>query len=323
MVSPPVFARRPDGSHRLVALLVFSAGAALLAGCKTSGGPPRDPGGAGTRATPATPTPPAPACRPGFEVIGVLRVTSNTVRINGVPASTGQTVCTDDAVSTDARGEGEIVLVGGGDSVQLAENTDPRFRWTAARCLSVYGFEYGTVNLKSSRHCMVLRTRDVLLYQARGSQVQYEVQLAGRNSRTSVKPFQGVAPLKLNPTVADTINNLRTDQDLRALAAPSANLQVNQLYIYRDNVLAVPPRPLSPQDIRSLSVRPTLTPQVAPQVTPSAPSTRTSTQPWSGDLRMQPSTRVTPSATAGTATTSTVAPNPLILNPPILYQAPR
>jgi hypothetical protein len=321
MVIPPLSARRPDGLHRLAALLVFTAGAALLAGCKTSGAPARDPGSAGPRATPTAP--PGPACRPGIEVIGVLRVTSNTVRINGVPASTGQTVCTDDAVSTDARGEGEIVLVSGGDSVQLAENTDPRFRWTAARCLSVYGFEFGTVNLKSNRHCMVLRTRDVLLYQARGSQVQYEVQLAGRNSRTSVKPYQGVAPLKLTPTVADKINTLQTDQDLRALAVPSVNLQVNQLYIYRDNVLAVPPRPLSPRDIRSISVRPALAPQVAPQVTPSAPSTRTATQSWSGDLRLQPSTGVTPSATVGTSTTSTVTPSPLRINPSILYQVPR
>jgi hypothetical protein len=179
----------------------------------------------------------------------VLVVTHDTVRVNGQPARTGRIVCDGDEVTTDASGVADVIVSGDrdSDSIHLAESTDPRLRWTAARCVSIENFRRGTINVSSRRLCMVVRTRDVLMYQPANSRAQYVVR-----DVTEVKSYFGAVPVKLQALPESDVRQLSSAQLLQRRASPTTQPQSGSLNVYRAEGLVQPPRQLTPVEIRSI-----------------------------------------------------------------------
>ena len=252
----------PPAARRTLALLGV-AGAALLPACVVTTGPIRDSPAA--TPTPPRPGPPAPAaCRPGVETIGVLVVSSDGVYVNNQRSATGRVVCDGDDLRTDATGVGDVVIGHGnsGESIHLAENTDPRLRWTAARCISIDNFERGVINVNMRQQCAVVRTANALLYQPAASRTQYVVTAA---NTTEVKPVLGPVPVKLQLMSDVDVRRLSTQQLLSRSAPVTVQPQQRSLNVYRAEQLVQPPRPLTNIELRSLEVQMQRSPLIRPQ----------------------------------------------------------
>jgi hypothetical protein len=207
------------------------------------------------------PASPVSGCAPGSALIGTLVVGRAVVFVNGQPSGSGRSVCEGDDVRTNDTGTGDIIVSGGNDndSIHLAENTDPRLRWTTSHCISIDGFTRGTINLTTNHHCMLLRTRDVLIYHPPESRAQYVVR---PSSATEVKPYRGRVPVALQPISENDVHNLPVTQLLMHQAPPTVQPQQGSLNVYRGNVLAQPQRKLTPQELRLIEMMATRVPKV-------------------------------------------------------------
>lgn len=233
-----------------------SAAVLLLAACvppRPGAGPGLGPQHAPTPPVPAEPPAPRGPCPPGVALIGRLVVERDIVSVNGHQAHTGQTICEGDDVETSSTGTGDVIVSGDNDSdsIHLAEGTDPRMRWTRSRCISIDGFTRGTINLTTRNHCMLLRTRDVLIYHPPASLAQYVV---NPSNATQVKPYRGQVPVALQSINENELHNLPVTQLLERRAPPALQPHEGSLNVYRGNALAQPPRKLTPEELRLMEM---------------------------------------------------------------------
>ena len=181
----------------------------------------------------------------------MLVVTSDMVLVNTQAARTGRIVCDGDHISTDKSGVGDLIISGDheSDSIHFAENTDPSVRWTGARCVSVDRFRTGTVIVHSRKHCMIVRTPDVLVYQPPNSRNLFAVKV---NAPTELKAFYGAPPVKLKPLSEAQVRGL-TAQQVQANLAPAATQpRANSTNFYKADTLAAPARTLTPAELKSI-----------------------------------------------------------------------
>jgi hypothetical protein len=220
----------------------------------TPPGPSKPPASAPT-SSPSPPTgPSAPAAAkpdcPASYPIGVLAVLSHTVYRNTRAAINGERVCNGDNLTTDARGEGFLLLDGDreSDSIHIAANTDPRFTLTPGGCLSIENYNSGRIVLSARRRCMVVRTRDTLMLLSPGTGTQFEVT---RNTVTQVVPLRGTL-IKLQPLSAQQVNTFTASQLTQQAAPQTLQPQMQSLNTYTTNKLARPAVRLPPGEIRRI-----------------------------------------------------------------------
>lgn len=218
----------------------------------TPPGPSRSP-------SPAPTSPPLPSTGPGAAAkpdcpvsypIGVLAVLNHTVFRNTRAAINGERVCNGDNLTTDARGEGWLLLDGDreSDSVHIAANTDPRFTLTPGGCLSIENYNSGRIVVSARRRCLVVRTRDTLMLLTPGTGTQFEVT---RNTATQVVPLRGTL-IKLQPLSAQQVSNFTSSQLTQQAAPLALQPQMHSLNIYTTNKLVKPAVRLPPADIRRI-----------------------------------------------------------------------
>lgn len=193
-----------------------------------------------------------PNCAPGSAEIGVLVVTSATVKVNTQVASTGRTICDGDHISTDGSGVADVIISGNhqSDSIHFAENTDPRLRRTAGGCISVDRFRHGTMVVSTRKLCMVVQTADLLVYQPPQSRNQF-VQASG--APTQLKAFFGAAPVKLQPTSEVAVRNLSSQQLLARTAPPATQPKAGAVNVYKSDALVAPPRTLTQPEVQLIN----------------------------------------------------------------------
>jgi hypothetical protein len=180
----------------------------------------------------------------------VLAVLSHTVFRNTRAAINGERVCNGDNLTTDARGEGMLLLDGDreSDSVHIAPNTDPRFTLTPAGCLSIDNYHSGRIVASARRRCLVVRTRDTLMLLPPGTGTQFEVT---RNTTTQVVPLRGTL-IKLLPLTTQQVNTFTASQLTQQSAQPALQPQMHSLNVYTEHKLVRPALRLPPADIRRI-----------------------------------------------------------------------
>lgn len=231
--------KRPRPARIAPAVTVALAMTALLAGCAVP--PPR--AGAGSPVTPAA------GCAPGTRPIGTLAVLGNTVFRNARPAASGERVCDNDRLSTDATGQFELLVDSDQerDTVHGAQNTDPRFTWARGGCLHIDAYQYGRITVNARRHCMVVRTPDALLLIHTG-RVQFQV---NRNAFTQVVPLSG-SYVKLQGISPQQVQTLPRAELMRYAAPPAQQPQPQARNDYQSGVLVRPAVRLTPGELENI-----------------------------------------------------------------------
>ncbi len=92
---------------------------------------------------------------PGQKAIGTLRLYGQNVKVNHLPAINGQTIVSDDHISTGPDSSAALYFLSGG-FIQFDENTDPGFKlvWEQTSCIFiVFKHLVGQVYEETSPQC--------------------------------------------------------------------------------------------------------------------------------------------------------------------------